>query len=838
MKKLLFSLLLLGAVNLVFAQSRISCNEWKSTSVVQMHLPAFAAVGSADGKKFDRVDLLEKSQLDVRPETKLWTELKTTSDSLLAAADGENQLVQLAGYVSADRWVKAKMMIATNALFELYLDGQKVKAQTKASEAPVDVDLTLETGKHQLFLKLISTNSKTKFAASLAAASDSSEAQFGWATNEKRSLTISDVLDGESVSSAQISPSGKYVLISYTKVIPGSGKTSKHARVYDLEQRKNVFVIRDAEGYSASWMPKTDRLTYSVEKDGSSDVFIYDLKAGEEQKVASAIQDFGSYSWSPNEDYLIYSRFVKAEEPGDLKRIYGNDDRMSYFRNRSFLYLLDLKSGLVSPLTAGYLTANLHDIKPDGSKILFSTERMDYSEVPFTKQNLYEMDLQTMKIDTVWSDKLYGGFCQYSPDGKQLLVVGGSECFGEMGVNVSKGRIPNSYDNQLYLFDLQHKKAEALSHDFDPAINEVHWSTDGNIYISAVEKDYVRLYHLNLKTKKYTPIELPVDVLGAIDYARDKALAVFEGTSISSPEKLYTVNLETGKAELLDYPKEQQLEDVQFGKNEDWNFKNASGTTIYGRIYYPVNYDPAKKYPLIVNYYGGTLPTDRSFGGRYPANTWAANGYMVYILQPSGATGFGQDFSALHVNGWGLDAIDDIIDGTRKFLKAHPNADAENVGCIGASYGGFTTMLLQTRTDIFKTAISHAGISALSSYWGEGYWGYSYNAGAGRYSYPWNRKDIYVDESPLYNADKFQNSILLLHGTSDTNVPIGESLQFYAALKILGKDVEMVLIDGEDHHILDYKKRIEWHNTIISWFDKKLKNQPDEWNEMYPDKQL
>lgn len=838
MKKLLFSLLLLGAVHLVFAQNKISCDEWKSRDVVQMHLPAFAADGSADGKKFDRADLLEKSQLDVRPETKTWTELKPSGDSLLMVVDGENQLVQLAGYVTADRWVKTKMTIATNALFELYLDGQKMKSQTKVSEAPVDVDLILETGKHQLFLKLISIDAKTTFAANLATACDSSEAQLDWTTNETRTLTIYDVLDGESVSSAQISPSGKYVLISYSEVISGSGKTSKHARVFDLEQKKNVFVIRNAEGYSASWMPKTDRLTYSVEKDGSSDVFIYDLKTGEEQNVASAITDFGSYSWSPNEDYLVYSRLVKAEEPGDLKRIYGNDDRLPYFRNRSFLYLLDVKSGLVSPLTAGYLSANLQDLKPDGSRILFSTERMDYAEVPFSKQNLYEMDLHTMQVDTIWSEKLYGGSCQYSPDGKQLLVTGGPECFGDLGVNVSEGRIPNSYDNQLYLFNLKTKKAEALSRDFDPEINQAYWSADGNIYLSVTEKDYVRLYRFNLKTRKYTPIELPVDVLGPIDYARDKALAVFEGTSISSPEKLYMVNLENGKTELLDYPKAKQLADVEFEKNEDWNFTNGSGTTIYGRIYYPVNYDAAKKYPLIVNYYGGTSPIDRSFGGRYPANTWAAAGYLVYILQPSGATGFGQDFSALHVNGWGRDAIDDIIEGTKKFLAAHPSADAENVGCIGASYGGFTTMLLQTRTDIFKTAIAHAGISAITSYWGEGYWGYSYSAGATKGSYPWNRKDIYVDNSPIYNADKFQNSILLLHGTSDTNVPVGESLQYYAALKILGKDVEMVLVDGQDHHILDYKKRIEWHQTIMSWFDKKLKNQPDEWNEMFPDKQF
>jgi dipeptidyl aminopeptidase/acylaminoacyl peptidase len=405
-------------------------------------------------------------------------------------------------------------------------------------------------------------------------------------------------------------------------------------------------------------------------------------------------------------------------------------------------------------------------------------------------------------------------------------------------VKVSKGRIPNSYDTQLFLYNLRTKKAEALTRDFDPAVASAHWAKDGKIYLTADELDYVNMYRLDMKKRNFTKIDLPVEVITSVDFAANTGKAVFKGSSISTPEKLYALDLTSGKSNLFLDPKAEQIKEVEFGRTEEWNFVNTRGTTIYGRVYYPVGYDPAKKYPVIVNFYGGTTPTNRAFGGRYPKNIWAAEGYFVYVLQPGGSTGFGQDFSALHVNGWGREAIDDIIEGTKKFLAAFPSADAENTGCIGASYGGFTTMMLQTRTDIFKTAIAHAGISDITSYWGEGYWGYSYSSGATRNSYPWNRKDIYVDNSPLFNADQFKNSILLLHGTADTNVPVGESLQFYAALKILGKEVEMVLVEGENHHILDYKKRLEWHGTIMSWFDKKLKNQPEHWNNMYPDKNL
>lgn len=834
MKKLLYVVLFLLSAEWSFAQTSVPCNNWRISGSNQLFMPLSADKPSVDGKKFDKAALLENVKVDAS-EVNNWQELMLGADSLITSVTGKDKLFQLAGFVQSNRWTKATMSLTTPALFELYLDGKKVKTQSKSNDKPVKVDLTLTTGVHQILIKLITATDSSTFSASISPAVEA--AKLLWSTNPKRILTINDVLDGESVSNASVSPSGKYLLIHTSETITGSGKRQSSFRVYDLELKRNLFALRN-ESVSADWMPKTDRISYRVSKDENTEVYIYDIKTGEETKVASGLDAPGRIQWSPNEDYFLYSKSEEGEKTGDLKRVFGNNDRIPGFRQRSFLYYFDLKTQISRPLTAGAQSTYLQDIKPDGLRVLISSSKMDYTEVPFSKQTLLELELSSMKVDTIWSDKLYSGNCQYSPDGTQLLVSGAPETFGDLGVKVSQGRIPNSYDTQLYLFDLKSKKAEPLTRDFDPAIGQSYWAPDGSVYLTVDERDCVHLYRLDMKKRKFSKIDVPVEVINSMDYAQAKPLAVFTGTGLSTPEKLYSIDLNTGKSTLLLDPKAKQLADVEFGKSEEWNFVNTSGTTISGYVYYPVGYDPARKYPVIVNYYGGTTTVNRSFGGRYPQDIWAAEGYLVYVLQPSGAIGFGQDFSALHVNGWGRDAIGDIIDGTKKFLAAHPAADAENVGCIGASYGGFTTMMLQTRTDIFKTAISHAGISDISSYWGEGYWGYSYSSGATKFSYPWNRKDIYVDNSPLFRADQFQNSILLLHGTADTNVPVGESLQFYAALKILGKDVEMVLVSGENHHIVDYDKRLKWHNTIMAWFDKKLKNQSEHWTEIYPDKNL
>ena len=834
MKKLIGLLFLLLMAGVTTAQNKTVCHDWRISGVTQLFLPFFADQSSVDGKKFDAAALLENVQSD-DADLKKWPVVILPGDSILTSVNGENQLVRMAGFISSDRWTKASVNISTNAIFELSLNGKKVKSQGKPSDKPVKIDLTLGTGIHEVSLKLISMGKTLRFAADVSAANDS--AALSWSTNPGRTLTINDILEGVNISGARISPSGKYVLMQTTEVLPGSGKSQSSFLVYDLELNRNLFALRN-NALRADWMPQSDRFYYQVDREGTSDVIMYDMKTGTESVAASGLKSPGRIVWSPAEDYFVYSRNEEAEKTGDLKRVFDNEDRIPGTRNRSYLYIYNPGTKVSQPLTAGSRSAMLHAISPDSRRVLFSVSRQDYSEVPFSKQTLYELEISNMRLDTIWKDKLYGGSCQYSPDGTQLLVSGGPESFGTLGVKVSEGRIPNSYDTQLYLFDLKTGKAEPLTGNFDPAAGMAHWAPDGKIYLTATERDYVNLYRLDPKRRSFTKIDVPVEVVTSVDFAENRNVAVLRGTSISTPGKLYSIDLATGKSSLLSDPGADRLADVLSGRTEEWNFKNSRGTTIYGRVYYPVNYDPSKKYPLIVNFYGGTTPTDRSFGGRYPKGVWAAEGYMVYVLQPSGSTGFGQDFSALHVNGWGREAIDDIIEGTKKFLAAFPSADAANVGCIGASYGGFTTMMLQTRTDIFRTAIAHAGISDITSYWGEGYWGYSYSSGATKGSYPWNRRDIYVDNSPLFNADKFSNSILLLHGTADTNVPVGESLQYYAALKILGKDVEMVLVSGENHHILDYKKRIEWHNTIMSWFDMKLKNQPQHWNEMYPDKSL
>ncbi|MDE6460277.1 MAG: prolyl oligopeptidase family serine peptidase, partial [Paramuribaculum sp.] len=335
-------------------------------------------------------------------------------------------------------------------------------------------------------------------------------------------------------------------------------------------------------------------------------------------------------------------------------------------------------------------------------------------------------------------------------------------------------------------------------------------------------------------------IHLPLghDIIKGISLPDGGVNAAFCAQSMDNPDRLYTFNTKTLKSSLLDEPLAADLADVKLGKVEPWSFVNSRGDSIHGRFYLPPNFDPNEKYPMIVNYYGGCSPTSRNFESRYPHHAYAAQGYVVYVIEPSGATGFGQEFSSRHVNTAGEGVAQDIIEGTKRFCEEHPYVDSTKIGCIGASYGGFMTQYLQTVTDIFAAAISHAGISDHTSYWGEGYWGYSYSEVSMADSYPWSDTELYVKQSPLYNADKIHTPLLFLHGDADNNVPVGESIQMFTALKLLDRPTAFVAVKDQDHHILDYDKRIRWQDTIFAWFAKYLKDQPQWWESMYPEVSL
>lgn len=720
-------------------------------------------------------------------------------------------------FVENSKYIDATIEIKGLKNYDLYLDGKKSSS-----------GLALTPATHSIQVKFLSEQAND----SAISISVKSKGEFCFREDGKHIFTLNDVLSGKKVSSVSVSPDGTMAFVYYGV---SSGKTTSYYT--NLLNLKDGKVVSNLAG-NPKWMPRSSKFYMTEQTAEGSDLVSVDPKTFERTVLVKNMPS-GNMRIAPSEDYLLYSfRENGPKERSDIYEVIAPDDRQRGYRSRSYLAKYDIKTGLMQRLTFGHSNTYANDISRDGQKILMMVSTENLESRPTSRNSLYILDVNTLQTELLVEEDGFINSAVFSPDGKQVLISGSPECLGGIGLNVKPGQTPNIYDVQLYLMDLETKKVKALTKNFNPSVGSLKWADDGNVFFTAEDKDCVNLFKLNPRSGRISQIPVEEDLVESFSISSDASVLLYSGESASNADRIYKMYGADGKSIVVDDLSADRLAGVSLGECVPWSFKSTRGDKINARYYLPPAFDPQKKYPLIVNYYGGCSPTSRTFESRYPHHAYAALGYVVLVINPSGATGFGQEFSARHVNTAGKGPAEDIIDGTKAFCEQFEFVDATKIGCIGASYGGFMTQYLQTQTDIFAAAISHAGISDHTSYWGEGYWGYSYSEVSMANSYPWSHKELYVDQSPLYNADKINTPILFLHGDSDTNVPVGESIQMYTALKLLGKETAMVLVKDQDHHITQYDQRIMWQNTIFAWFAKWLQDDPTWWNKLYAPKTL
>ncbi len=825
----------------MLAQQTITLKKLYSTGrFYDVENPVMIDSVNLKGNKFDNKDILE-SFISFPDQKSFIEELKPDlSNYFFVSKPQKGARFHLLSFrLNADKYAKTNIRITAPSMFEAYINGNKEASKTSIedtllSSKTIKLNFSATPGTYTVLIKymsLASNKSPEGIKVTIEPEDKKSTVNYTFDNGGKRNITIQDILDGERVTSTSISPSGQYILLNYTTT-KSDGKTFSSKELLYLKTNKRIAL---STGNKYEWMPTSNKLYYTDNASGEVKLIGVDPETMVEQVIASNIPT-GDFQIAPNEQYLIYTdREVPDAPKGDLILLTTPESRQPNNQDRYFLSRYDLSSGLKQRLTFGRHSTNLNDISKDSRYLLYSVTEYTPTVRPFFQTSMYRLEVQTLAVDTLWTNEGFANSASFSPDGNSILIVGSAEAFNGIGQNIKEGQTANSYNNLAFIMDIASRKVEALGRDFKPSINKSYWNAvDGLIYFSVTDKDYERIYKYDLKQKQFSLVPLNEDVIRSISFANSNPAAAYFGVSASNSTRAYALDLKSQRSTLVADPYKDRLNSLNLGKVEDWSFTASDGTTIDGRYYLPPNFDPAKKYPMIVYYYGGTMPTPRTMEAPYPSNVYAALGYVVYVLQPSGTTGYGQEFAARHVNAWGKRTADDIIEGTKKFVAEHSFVNGSKIGCIGASYGGFMTMYLQTQTDLFAAAISHAGISSLASYWGEGFWGYTYSSGASANSYPWNNPELYVGQSPLFQADKVKTPILLLHGTEDTNVPIGESIQMYTALKILGKPVEFIQVKGENHGIRDYKKRIEWNNSIYAWFAKWLQDDSSWWDSMYP----
>jgi dipeptidyl aminopeptidase/acylaminoacyl peptidase len=642
--------------------------------------------------------------------------------------------------------------------------------------------------------------------------------------------------NAETVGSLAISADGRLAAMAF------SGRDDTAAadlRRLELREIESGRVLQTWTGSLPTAMAFSPDGRWLATREGKQ-LWLRDLRGGAARLLLAEHEHLGAFRWHPDSGSILFS-WTKPFEAKDakVKRLRALEDRWRSFRDEAQLYQVDVASGLVRPLTAESSSVTLLDVHPDGQRLLLSQRLIDYAEPPHSLWRLFELSLADGSQREIAQLRQLNA-ALFADEGYWLLA-GPGLAIGPAAAGVDEatregGLTPNEFDTQLYRISPDGGTLRSLSIDFDPSIGGIERLPDGDLLLPVSERDRALLYRYQVKRERFVRIETGFDLLESfVTSAGRSPVLLAAGTDVAAPQRVHAVDISRNRFRVLVDSAAGDYAQVRLGEVRDFAFTSTEGDRIDGRYYLPPDFDPSRRYPLIVFYYGGTTPISRQFTGRYPLHLWAAMGYVVYVPQPRGTIGYGQRFSALHVNAWGEHTADDIIEGTRAFAAAHPFVDARRIGNIGASYGGFMTMLLATRTDLYAASVSHAGISSIASYWGQGWWGYGYSGIASRGSFPWNNRELYVERSPLFHADRIRTPLLLLTGDADTNVPPGESHSMYTALKLLGREVELVEVPGEDHWILEREKRYVWWDTMLAWFERWLKDDAAWWQHLYPE---
>lgn len=805
------------------AQQKTVVTDFNQAGPFAVAAPWAADSVDVQGKKFDPKSMLAALPLQTASQT-------VFHGGLLPSLTDSKSVGVLSFYVNNSSYVKGKIDVRGPKNYKLYIDG--VEAGGELQLAPEHHTFAIRYLAEPKDTDSISVTFDTQIAVAPT-------------IDKRHPYMVHDLTDGKRVRGVSLSPDGRLVCVSYQTTERGGNSRWD----YELREVKTGRLVTRPT-HSIRWMPRTAAWLEEEREQGLRVLYKVNPATGERTRWAAGLPE-GSYTVSPTEDYLI----VTAEEEGpkedkDVFEVLEMDDRQPGWRKRHYLVRYDIATGIAQRITFGPKGQYLHDITPDGSKLLVGSSYSRLAKRPTEVQDLYVMDARTLKTDTLLRGEGFLGSAGFSPDGRQVLLSGTPEAFGRIGCQLPADKTPSMTENELFLYDIATKKVTPLTKDFDPSLDGgADWSwADGMVYFRAECRDYIYLYQLNPKTGKIVQLPCKGDDVYRFDMAAHAPVIAYLSYNTMEPASAYVYDMKTKKSQTF-FAGADALGDAELGTCQDYNFTNSNGDTVYGRMYLPKDFDASKKYPMIVYYYGGCSPVSRYFESPYAPQMWNSLGYVAYILQPSGATGFGQEWASRHVNtAGGTPRADgsvpggspagDIIEGTKKICADHPFIDATKIGCMGASYGGFMTQYLQTVTDIFACAVSHAGIANHTSYWGEGYWGYNYSEVSMANSYPWSHRQLYVDQSPLFRADKIHTPLLLLHGNADTNVPLIESLQMFTALKLLGREVALVEVAGENHHILEYGKKEKWLATQMAWFQKWLKGDSTWWDALYPKKHL
>jgi dipeptidyl aminopeptidase/acylaminoacyl peptidase len=680
--------------------------------------------------------------------------------------------------------------------------------------------------------------------------------------SQKHPFTFEDMMKLKRVGAPVPSPDGKWVVfdcvdvdleantrISHLWIVPASGGESRRLNETPNHEERPRF------------SPDGKRLIWTSKATDPTQIWMGDFDpnggalVGKPHQVTNISTGADGGIWSPNGKNIVFVSAVYPDAKDDAenkkrdeelknskvkakiftKLLYRHWNAFTEFK-RSHLLVVDANARVepTGETPAGPtgkmpvprdLTPGDHDvppfnlggqdmyaISPDGQEVAY-TSNIDEVEATSTNNEIFVVPMAGpaaagKKISTspgADSTPLY------SPDGKYLTWRSQARA----GFEADKWR--------LLVQDRQSGKTRDLTEKFDRSVGSFAWLGGSGISFAAEDHGESPLFVVFLDGKP--PIEAQERHLHADDLVWSNAGLFFSRMSIAAPNEIWTISLsEDGmmaptRPAPVTHMNDALLSKIDMQPLESFTFKGWNNEEVQGFMVKPLGFDPNRKYPVKFLIHGGPQGAwGNEWSYRWNAELFAANGYVVVMINFHGSTGYGQKFTDSISGDWGGKPYIDLMKGLDYVEKTYPFIDKNRVAALGASYGGYMANWLLGHTNRFKCIVSHDGVFNTESAYGttEELWFPEWEfKGA-----PWKQRELYRKFSPHLFADKFKTPTLVIHGQNDYRLDVSEGFQLFTTLQRLKVPSKMLYFPDEDHWVLKPQNSRLWYKTVNDWVDQ------------------
>jgi dipeptidyl aminopeptidase/acylaminoacyl peptidase len=658
------------------------------------------------------------------------------------------------------------------------------------------------------------------------------------ASAQTRTYAVEDLMRVRRVDNPRISPDGRQVVFTIGDVNFDANRVVTQIYVTSIAGGE---IKRLSSGDSSSsaprWSPDGKKIAYI----NGGQIWVMDHDGDHKEQVTKISTGAAAPVWSPDGKWIAFTSDVypacngnddcnkKRDEQADQSKVKAHIvDRLLYKHwdewrdvKRTHVFVVSSKGGTAREITTGdfdsppYAASSAVDysFSPDAREIAF-VRNPDKVEAISTNSDIYVMNLATNVVKNItMRNHGYDVGPIYTSDGKQIIYRSQATA----GFEADRWR--------LMAYNRATGVSTELTRGFDQQVEGVTLSPDGNtIYITANERGKEPIFKLPITGG--VPQRVVSNVYATnVQITPDGQKFVFVASTNAAAAELYTANADGSGVTALTSVNAQLMTAANLKPAEDFEWTGAMGHKIHGYIVKPNNFDPAKKYPLLVLIHGGPQGAwNDNWGYRWNPEVFANAGYVVFTPNPRGSTGYGQQFVNEISGDWGGKAYIDIMNGVADVLRRNSFLDRNRIGAAGASYGGYMiNWILGHNNDPrfrFKVLVSHDGVYNLESMYGatEELWFPEWEFKGT----PWSNPAMYSRWSPNKFVQNFNTPILIIHSELDYRVPLGEGMQLFTAVQRKGIDSKFLSFPDEGHWVLKPQNSQLWYHTVLDWLDKYL----------------